>query len=319
LKMSAIPHKVLSSGQRVKVVGLGTWKSTNEEICKAVEFAIDAGYRHFDCAWEYGNEAGVGEAIQKKIEDETVKREDLFITSKLWNDHHEPQHVRAAFMESLGRLKLKYLDLYLMHFPTGYKKEKAADGNDIYSDVDYLTTWKEMEKLVSDGLVRSLGVSNFNKFQLSRLLAAKGCLQRPVMNQIEVHPYLTSCDLVEFCAEKNVAVTAFSPFASPDRPWAPEGEKRLMDDPALEEIGKKMKKTPAQVVLRYLMQRGLIVIPKSLNPDHIKSNLEVCDFELDSEQMKAISNLNKNFRALALEYDLPHKYYPWKNDYVENE
>jgi len=207
----------LNNGFDLKMIGLGTWKATNEEVKVAVETAIDAGYRHIDCAWEYGNEVGVGLGIENKIIDKTVTRKDLFITSKLWNDHHEIEHVKPAFMESLNRLKLQYLDLYLMHFPTGYKKEKTADGEDIYSDVDYITTWKEMEKLVKDGFVRSIGVSNFNQFQLNRLLQVAEI--KPVVNQIEVHPFLTNEKLVEFCQQNQVVVTAFSPFASPDRPW----------------------------------------------------------------------------------------------------
>lgn len=308
----------LNNGLKIGTVGLGTWKSTNEEVKTAVEVAIDCGYRHIDCAWEYGNEEAVGKAIQNKLQDNTITREELFVTSKLWNDHHEVEHVRSAFMESLNWLKLEYLDLYLMHFPTGYKKEKKEDGDDIYSEVDYMTTWKEMEKLVDDGLVRSIGVSNFNQYQLGRVLRESRI--RPQVNQIEVHPYLPSIELVEFCQRSHVTVTAFSPFASPDRSWAPPDEVSLLDEPALVEMGKEVgSRSPAHIVLRYLIQRGLVVIPKSKTPERIRSNIQVFDFELSSKQMNSIASLDKNFRALALEYDLPHKYYPWKENYCEED
>jgi len=304
------------NGKLIDKIGLGTWKSSETDVKKAVEAAISCGYRHIDCAWEYGNEEFVGEAISNKIKDGTVARNQLFVTSKLWNDHHEPQHVRKYFLQSLGRLKLEYLDLYLMHFPTGYKVEKKEDGDDIYSDVDYMVTWKEMEKLVGEGLVRSIGVSNFNSHQLARVLEEGEVV--PVVNQIEVHPYLTNHDLVDFCRQNKVVVTAFSPFASPDRSWAPKDEKRLLEDPKLAEVAGEMKVTPAQTVLAYLLKRGLVVIPKSATPSRIKSNYEALDIEISEKHFNQVDALNKNFRALALEYDLPHKYYPWKNEYKED-
>jgi len=210
----------LSSGYKMDVVGLGTWKSKPDQVRQAVEVAIDCGYRHIDCAWIYGNEEEVGTALENKFKEGIVKREDLFITSKLWCCFHEPHRVRGALQETLQKLKLKYLDLYLMHNPAG---RKFVEGQpfvmepDQFLEIDYVETYKELEKLQKEGLIRSLGLSNFNTTQVGRVI--KEASIKPAVNQVEIHPYLTQEPLVEFCQENDVVVTAYSPFSSPDSPW----------------------------------------------------------------------------------------------------
>jgi len=308
----------LNSGHHMDVVGLGTWKSKPDEVRQAVESAIDCGYRHIDCAWCYQNEHEVGAGLENKFKEGKVKREDLFITSKLWCCFHEPERVRPALMETLKWLKLDYLDLYLMHNPVGYVYVEGEpfplleNGKMRNTDMDYMETWKAMEKLQEEGLVRSIGISNFSKEQTARVL--KEGKIKPAVNQIEIHPNLTQEPLVDFCQKEGVVVTAYSPFASPDNPWLKDGYKSPLQDSTVNEIAKKVDKTPAQVILRYLMQRNLIVIPKSVTPSRIKSNYEVFDFKLDAEDMAKIGKLNKNYRTCLFEWDVGHKYYPFADD-----
>ncbi|KAG0721132.1 1,5-anhydro-D-fructose reductase [Chionoecetes opilio] len=190
------------------------------EVTQAVKDAISCGYRHIDCALVYGNECEVGAAIKAKLEDGTVKREDLFITSKCWNTFHSKELVLPTLKESLGNLGLQYLDLYLIHWPMGYKEgvgrfPSDSNGKTIYSEVDYLETWLAMEEAFRSGLVKSIGVSNFNKKQIERVLK-EGTI-KPVTNQIECHPYLNQKKMVDFCRAKEICVTAYSPLGSPDR------------------------------------------------------------------------------------------------------
>uniref|UniRef100_A0A336L7T8 CSON005660 protein n=1 Tax=Culicoides sonorensis TaxID=179676 RepID=A0A336L7T8_CULSO len=261
------------------------------EVTQAVKDAIDAGYRHIDCAHIYQNENEVGDAIEAKIADGTVKREDLFVVSKLWNTMHRPDLVRPALENTLKHLKLQYLDLYLIHWPMAYKEDGAlfpedANGKVIYSDVDYLDTWKEMEKCVEAGLTKSIGVSNFNSKQLERLLAA--CKIKPVTNQVECHPYLPQNKLAAHHKTLGVVLTAYSPLGSPDRPWAKADDPKLMDTPKLVEMAKKYNKEVAQVLIRYQIEKGNIVIPKSVTKSRIISNANVFDFQLSKEDIAAM-------------------------------
>ncbi|CAK8675483.1 unnamed protein product [Clavelina lepadiformis] len=294
--------------------------SPQGQVEAAVECAIECGYRHIDCAYIYRNENEVGNAVAKKIKENKIKREDLFITSKLWNTFHKPDDVKPALMESLKLLKTSYLDLYLIHWPFAYENTgelfpKDKDGNFIFSDAHYVETWKAMEALQKEGLVRSIGVSNFNEFQLNKIL--KGGSIPPAVNQIELHPYLIQKELVNFCADQGIVVTGYSPFASPDRPWAEKGEPLLLEEPKLVAIADRLQKTVAQVILRYLIQRNVIVIPKSVTPHRIQSNFDVFGFQLTDEDVKVIESFNRNFRAVALPHDMKGKYFPFKENYSE--
>jgi len=307
----------LNSGYEINVVGLGTWKSPKGMVKQAVESAIDCGYRHIDCAWLYKNEDEVGAALQKKIQEKKVERNQLFITSKLWGCFHEPSMVRRALTQSLQNLKLDYLDLYLIHFPVGYKFYEGvttpflddAKTKVESNDIDYMETYKELEKLQKEGLIRSIGVSNFNIEQVDRVLRLSEI--KPAVNQIEIHPYLSQVGLVEFCQRHDVVVTAYSPFSSPDNPRKRPDYVPVLENTTIKEIAKKLEKTPGQVVLRYLLQRNLVVIPKSVTPSRIQSNYEVFDFNLDDSEMEKIGKLNKDYRCITFPWDKDHQYYPF--------
>lgn len=286
----------IGRGLKMPTVGLGTWKSKPGEVERAVKTAIDIGYRHIDCAFAYGNEAEVGSAITEKISEGVVKREDLFVVSKLWNTYHAPADVRKNVLMSLELLKLKYLDLYLIHWPTAWKSgeekfPKDENGNILYSDTHPTETYKAMEKLVEEGLVKHIGVSNFNREQIQHIL--DNATIRPATNQVEVHPYYNNSELVNFCQSKGVSITAYSPLGSADRPWADPNEPTLLEDQHLLILAKKYKKTPAQIVLRWLTQRNIIIIPKSITPARIKENLEIFDFALLKEDMAVIDHFDR--------------------------
>ncbi|XP_018330428.1 aldose reductase [Agrilus planipennis] len=314
-----VPKVKLNNGLEIPVFGLGTWKSKPGEVTQAVKDAIDAGYRHIDCAWVYGNEKEVGEAIKAKIDEKVVKREDLFIVSKLWCTFHKPEAVEPALKQSLTALGLDYLDLYLMHAPMDFKPgddgsyQKDENGHVVPEGVDYVDTWKAMEEVYKKGLVKSIGISNFNRKQIERLLQLTTVV--PVTNQVECHPYLNQKKLAEFCKSKEITITAYSPFGAPDRPWAKPDDPKLLDDGKLKIIGDKYKKTHAQVIIRYLLQRGLIAIPKSVNKKRIQENIDVFDFQLTSEDVKYIDSFDCNGRIILWQWFTTHPHYPFNDEY----
>jgi len=318
---STVPHLVFNNGKSVPQLGLGTWGSPVGQVSQAIKDAIDAGYRHFDCAYVYGNEQEVGEGVNAKIAEGVVKREDLFITSKLWNTFHRPDLVLTGLQQTLKNLNTSYLDLYLIHWPFAYKEEGELfprDANDKieFSSVDYLDTWKELEKAVDAGLVKSIGVSNFNQAQIKRLLDT--CHIKPVTNQIECHPYLTQQKLSDYLKSVNILVTAYSPLGSPNRPWVTKDDPVLLEDPKVVQIAKKYNKTAAQILIRYQIQRGHVVIPKSVTKDRIISNFNVFDFELDADDIAQINSFECNGRICPMSGALDstaHPDYPFNDEY----
>jgi len=304
----------LNSGHNMPIFGLGTWKSKPNEVTNAVADAIDLGYRHIDGALCYQNEHEVGAALAAKFKDGTVKREDVFITSKLWNTMHSKGKVIPGIKQTLKDLGLDYVDLYLIHWPMGYKEDAGTlfpkDGDKwLYSDVDYVETWLEMEQVVKLGLAKSIGVSNFNKDQIERVIAAGSIV--PANLQVECHAELPQKKLIEWCQSKGISVTAYSPLGSPDRPWAKEGEPVLMEHPKITAIAKTHGKTPAQVLIRFQIQRGVICIPKSVTKSRIESNMKVFDFELSKEEMATLEGMDCNGRVLGLEWIKDHPHYPF--------
>ncbi|KAF1343802.1 NADP(+) coupled glycerol dehydrogenase [Delphinella strobiligena] len=259
----------LNTGAKIPVVGFGTWQAAPHEVEHAVETALKEGYRHLDCAAVYGNEVEVGEGIRKA----GIPRKDIFITSKLWNNKHAPADVEPALDQSLKDLGVDYVDLYLMHWPVALKSGEnkfPIDEQGVFqlADIDYVITYKAMEKLLDTGKVKAIGVSNFNIRRLEDLISKIDIV--PAANQVEAHPYLTQPDLFKYCHDKGVVLQAYSPLGNNQT-----GEPRTVDDPLVHEVAKRLEMDPGVVLGSWGVQRGTVVLPKSVTPSRIASNLKV--------------------------------------------
>ena len=268
--MTAVPQITLNNGRSIPQLGFGVFQIEPKDTAEAVSTALKAGYRHIDTAEMYGNEREVGEAVAKS----GLDRADIFVTSKLSNDAHLPEDARLAFELSLQELGFDYLDLFLIHWPLPTRY-----------DGDFVSTWKALEEFYRDGRARSIGVSNFQPHHLRRLHEETEV--PPAVNQIEVHPYLTQDEVRGFCAEHGIAVEA----------WSPIGQGLELEDPTIVSIAQRAGKTPAQVILRWHIQRGDIVFPKSVTPSRVKENFDIFDFELADGDVAEISALNKDQRT----------------------
>lgn len=295
-------HLKFKNGDQMPMIGLGTWKSDPGKVFGAVIEAIKAGYRHIDCAAIYGNEAEVGQALEKVIADQVVKRENLWITSKLWNDSHKKEHVKPALKETLKDLNLDYLDLYLIHWPVVLKPgtpfPKSSGDFLSLDEVPLSETWSSLEECVREGLVKHIGVSNFNSEKIGEI--KKNANIQPEMNQVELHPLLPQKRLVEYCKNSEIHVTAYSPLGSRDRPERAkkEDEPNLFNNETIREIAEKHDCTPPQVLISWAVHRGTAVIPKSTTPKHIRQNLESINVNLDREDMEKIIGIDKEYRYI---------------------
>ncbi len=291
-----------SNGGQMPIVGLGTWKSAPGEVYAAVREAIRVGYRHIDCARVYGNEAEIGNALRDAIAEGHVTRDELWVTSKLWNNSHGRENVGGALTKSLQDLRLDYLDLYLIHWPIPLKPgavfpSSAADFLDP-AEAPIHSTWEGLEAAVGAGQTRHIGVSNFSVKKLRELL--NHCKIKPEVDQVEMHPLLQQPELVTFCTSQGIHMTAWAPLGSADRP---DSTKRLnapvlLDNPVIKSIAQNVGCTPAQVLIAWHVNRGISTIPKSVTPSRLRENLAAAEIVLSPAAMDQIAALNENHRLI---------------------
>jgi len=289
------------NGDQLDAIGLGTWKSEPGEVGRAVKAALETGYRHLDCAAIYGNEPEIGDALKEIFSAGEINRNEVWITSKLWNNAHRHKDVIPALKQTLSDLKLDYLDLYLMHWPVAFQSglegfpEKDEDFLSL-EEVPLTETWSAMLEAKEQGLIRHAGVSNFSEKKLRNLIS--GSDSAPEMNQIELHPYLQQDELVDYCMKNNIHITAYSPLGSSDRPDFLKGEDEpsLLENEVITSIAMKHNATPAQILIHWHLVRDIAVIPKSTNPGRIEENFKSADIELDENDLEQIKKLDRHFR-----------------------
>jgi alcohol dehydrogenase (NADP+) len=293
----------LNTGSLMPRIGLGTWKLSADTASQAVTYALgECGYRHIDCAAAYGNESEIGSALKKLFDSGKIQRGNIFVTSKLWNTAHGKKDVRNACEKTLKDLRLEYLDLYLMHWGVATSESHwAVDAKGVLKSekITLQETWEAMENLVRDGLVKAIGVANFTAPMLMDMLAYATI--PPAINQIELHPYLQQSRLVEFCQERGVNITAYSPLGRPGAEKAQE-YPLLTEDATIRTFAARHGKTAPQVLLRWGIQRNTVVIPKSSHPERIKENIDIFDFELSREEVQEIAGLERHLRLVDM-YD----------------
>jgi 2,5-diketo-D-gluconate reductase A len=275
--MTTVPSVYLNDGRKIPQLGFGTWQISDAEMRPVVETALAAGYRSIDTAAAYGNEQSVGAAIRAS----NLARNELFVTTKVWNDCHGYDATRRAFAESLKRLGLEYVDLYLIHWPVPKLNL-------------YVDSWRALVKLQEEGLAKSIGVSNFNESHLSRIIKDTGYV--PAVNQIELHPGLKQKKLREFHDRYKITTES----------WSPLGQGKIIADKLVAQLAAKHAKTPAQIILRWHIQQGLVAIPKSANLHRLRENIAIFDFRLDPDDMEKIEKLRDDERIGPDPESYPH-------------
>ncbi|KAK3932815.1 Aldo-keto reductase family 1 member C4 [Frankliniella fusca] len=321
-----VPKVTLNSGGLMPLVGLGTWQVTDErKLEQALDAALEAGYRHIDTATIYYNEELIGKVLKRWLSEGKVKREDLFITTKLPVYAMRAADVPDLLNQSLSKLQLDYVDLYLIHMPFGVKREAYKGGsivaigpNGTDLTTDHLAIWDAMVAEKVAGRAKALGVSNFNETQIERII--KNSKVPPANLQVELHLFHQQKPLVEFCKKNGIAVTAFSSFGSPGSKWLIQLSGKELPDlfniTEVKEIANKHHKTAAQVLLRHIVQKGITVIPKSTNPSRVRENIEIFNFILDDEDVATLDSLDKGidgklFIMKNIGGSVNHPEYPW--------
>lgn len=287
---------IFQNNDAMPALGLGTWQAPKGEVGEAVREAIRCGYRHIDCAAIYGNEKEIGEALQAAFEAGDVRREELWITSKLWNNRHGQQNVRPAIENTLADLQLDYLDLYLIHWPVPMKYLVPHVPNQFLTlaEQPIAGTWLGMEEVLDAGLTRHIGVSNFSIKKLRKLLET--ARHRPEMNQVEMHPLLAQNELVAFCEAEKIHLTAYTPLGRPASADRPANAPELLESPVVTGIAEQHQCSPAQVVLAWAMERGISPIPKSTNARRLAENLASQNVALTADDMAALNGLDRHYR-----------------------
>ncbi|KAH7711330.1 oxidoreductase [Aphelenchoides avenae] len=329
MKPASIPVVKMSNGINLPLLGLGTWLSNSpDELKTALHAALDAGYRLIDTAYLYFNEVIIGEALQEYFKTGKLKREDVFITSKLSPTYHKPSDVGKSVEKQLKDLRTDYIDLYLIHNPCPCKKDANKDylaldaKNEVVPEpIPHIDTWRALEALYKQGKLRALGVSNFNERQLRALY--KEAEIKPHNLQVECHILWPQNELFQACKELGITFTAYSPIGSPGGQQAmksisgdwPQGD--CLNNLKVQELAKKYGKTPAQILLRYMVQRGISVIPKSTNPNRVRENINIFDFELTPEDARKLETITERQRIFPAMYGINHPWYPY-DDVLEH-
>ncbi|XP_033743153.1 aldo-keto reductase family 1 member C15-like [Pecten maximus] len=312
----------LNNGHRIPQVALGTSRISPEKLEVTIKRALDMGYRHIDTAFFYGNETVIGKALQEYMESTNLSRQEVFITTKLFPTYMKGSAVGPALDESLRRLRLDYVDLFLIHVPCAMKEldfypEKPTQPMD-FTSVDLRETWKAMEETIYRGKARSIGVSSFNAKQLDYI--CKTARIRPAVSQVEAHARFPQKKLHEFCKSRNILLEAFCPLGSPFFIGPKELNKiqsrdNLVEHPIIMDIAAKYKRTPGQILLRNLAQRGIVVIPKSENPQRMKENLQISSFSLSEADMNHIDEIDNGERRFVISWWKDHPEYPFHEEF----